>query len=85
MTNNGPWSGVPRAQPERCPGAYDMHFYCKYDNPEHEFDEFPWESDQCQTRGEAISQIRRAGWIFHNDNTATCPKCVTRLKREKLA
>jgi uncharacterized protein (DUF169 family) len=58
-----------------------MHFYCKYDNPSHAYNEFPHESTDCETRGEAITHARRAGWIFHRDRTATCPKCAAALRK----
>lgn len=70
---------TPLADPTPCPGVYDMHFYCKYDNPEHDFHEFPWHSEAAQTRGEAIAQVRARGALFHKDNTFTCPKCVKAL------
>lgn len=70
---------TPIERPEHCPGAYDMHFYCKYDNPDHRFDEFPHQSEFCETRGQAIAQAREAGWIYHRDGTGTCPKCVRAL------
>jgi hypothetical protein len=75
---------VPLERPEHCPGAYVMYFYCKYGNPAH-----PWqahggsymeEADQCETRGEAIAQSRRLGWIYHRDGTATCPLCAAALR-----
>lgn len=69
--------------PERCPGTYDMHFYCKYENPAHCWDEFPHEANGCQTRGEAIAQARKMGWIIHRDLTGTCPKCASHLKGQQ--
>ncbi|MBD3732817.1 MAG: hypothetical protein IE934_08885 [Sphingopyxis sp.] len=73
-------------RPENCPGAYVMHFYCKYENPEH-----PWqmgghymeEPVEVETRGAAIAQMRRAGWIYHRDGTATCPKCSAAISRAR--
>lgn len=67
--------------PEHCPSAYVMHFYCKYENPEHGFQAFPKEADQVETRGEAIRQMQNSGWVFHyRDSTATCPKCAKALR-----
>lgn len=75
---------VPFDQPEHCPGCYVMHFYCKYRNPAH-----PWqrgsyaymeESEGVETRTAAIRQMRNAGWIYHNDGTATCPRCARAIK-----
>jgi hypothetical protein len=71
--------------PEFCPGGYSMFFYCKYENPEHPFygmasGSFMTESDQCETRGEALRQAREAGWIYHRDGTATCPLCAKALR-----
>jgi hypothetical protein len=68
------------ARPEWCPGAYLLHLYCKYENPDHAFKEFPHEVDDCQTYGEAASVARGWGWILHRDRTATCPKCAKALK-----
>lgn len=69
----------PYEKPEHCPGAYVMHFYCKYENPEHPQQSLQgWhagpymeEADQVETRGEAIRQMRASGWVYHRDNTAT--------------
>lgn len=73
-------SGIrPLERPERCPGAYVLHLYCRYENPAHGHREFPWEPEFCQTRGEAVTQARQAGWIVHRDDTATCPKCAKSL------
>lgn len=63
-------------RPEHCPGAYVFFAYCKWINPEHKFDEFPHEPEECRTKGEAMNQLRRDGWIFHRDGFATCPKCA---------
>ena len=73
-------------RPEICPGGYVMHFYCKYENPDH-----PWqpggnymeEADNVETRGEAIAQMRRSGWIIHRDGTATCGRCAAALSSAK--
>lgn len=69
-----------RERPEFCPSAYSFHAYCKYENPDHAFDEFPHEPNAVQTYGEAVRALRSYGWIIHRDNTATCPKCAKRLK-----
>jgi hypothetical protein len=70
----------PLKSPNTCPGAYELHLYCKYKNPDHDFDEFPHIPSQCQTRGEAVGAMRRIGWVLHRDGTATCPKCNKALK-----
>lgn len=74
---------IPFESPEYCPGAYVMHFYCKYKNEDHRHtDQWPGlmeEADQVETRGEAVRQMREAGWIVHRDGTATCPLCATSL------
>jgi len=67
------------AQPLVLVGAYDLHAYCRYKNPDHGWDEFPWESDQCETLGQALAQLRRSGWVIHRDGTGSCPKCVRAL------
>lgn len=69
-----------RERPEHCPGGYSLHLYCKYQNPEHGFREFPWEVDDFETYGQAASAARTAGWILHRDRTATCPKCAKALR-----
>jgi hypothetical protein len=71
----------PLKAPEHCPGSYDLHLYCKYDNPDHGFDEFPWVLADEETRPAAHRSAREAGWIIHRDRTATCPKCAARLAR----
>ncbi len=78
---------VPFENPEYCPGAYVMHFYCKYQNRAHRHTAaYPGlfeESDQCETRGQALKQSRDAGWIIHRDGTATCPLCARTLTTEQ--
>lgn len=69
-----------RSIPERCPGIYVLHLYCKYENPDHGFEEFPHEPHPCQTHGEAARMARSWGWSLHRDGTATCPRCAKRLK-----
>lgn len=66
--------------PNWCPGSYSLDLYCKYENPEHGFDEFPHSYVEFQTFAASIRQARRRGWIYHRDGTATCPKCARRLK-----
>lgn len=61
-----------------------MHFYCKYENPDHGFEEMPWELVDFETRAQSISAARGAGWMFHRkDSTATCPKCAKALRMGK--
>lgn len=70
-------------RPEGCPGAYSFHAYCRWDNPAHDFFEFPHEADQPQTLRQAKSQLRKRGWVFHDEDDralASCPKCVRRLR-----
>ncbi len=64
--------------PEYCPGAYVFYAYCAWINPEHPWSRGPYmvEADQVETRGQAKAQLRKAGWVFHKDGTATCPKCA---------
>jgi hypothetical protein len=71
-------------RPERCPGAYVMYFYCKYDNPAHPYSRsgiYMEEADQVETRTAAIRQMRNGGWLYHSDGTATCPKCARAIRR----
>lgn len=77
-----------REQIEHCPGCYVMHFYCKYENPEHPYQSqnpghYMEEADQVETRTAAIRQMRKAGWLYHRDNTATCPRCVKALREQQ--
>jgi hypothetical protein len=65
-----------RAEPEVCPGSYDLHLYCRYENEAHAFDEFPWQIGTHQTYAEAARWARDQGWVLHRDGTATCPKCA---------
>lgn len=78
---SGRAAGTPslRTNPELCPGSYDLHLYCKYDNSAHAWDEFPWEVGDFQTFGAAVKWARGQGWIYHRDRTATCPKCAKAL------
>lgn len=70
-----------KASPDYCPGSYDLHLYCKYENPRHGWDEFPHHySGEYQTYGEAAAAARSAGWILHRDGLATCPKCASDLR-----
>lgn len=67
--------------PMLCPSGYQFDAYCKYENPDHGFQEFPQTPENCDTRHEAVTALRNQGWRIHNDGTATCPKCMARLKR----
>jgi hypothetical protein len=71
--------------PEYCPGTYDLDLYCKYENPDHRWDEFPWNVCEFQTYGQSAAWARSQGWILHRDNTATCPKCAAALGKSKAA
>ncbi|MGE8129072.1 hypothetical protein ACQKQD_19025 [Methylobacterium sp. NPDC080182] len=75
---------VLKDHPEYCPGAYDLHLYCKYENPEHAWNEFPWEICDFETGAASRNAARKSGWILHRDGTATCPKCVKALAAEKV-
>jgi len=74
---------VLQEEPNHCPGGYVLHFYCRYFSSEHRLQEFPQEYPG-ETRGECVSQARKDGWIFHKDNTGTCPKCAKSLKLGKF-
>lgn len=67
------------SQPNHCPGCYVLDLYCKYENPDHEYQEFPHFPDGCHTYGEAARKARKWGWVLHRDGTATCPKCAKAL------
>lgn len=69
--------------PFYCPSGYTLDLYCKYQNPEHDYNEFPHGIIEYETRAESVKEARRQGWIVHRDNTATCPKCVRKLKEKK--
>ena len=66
-----------------CPGSYDLHLYCRYENEAHSFEEFPWEIGDFQTYREAARWAKGQGWILHPDKTATCPKCAAALRERK--
>lgn len=68
----------PDAETQDCPGCYVLHLYCKYENPDHAFDEFPHEYNH-ELGSVCRSDARKAGWILHRDGTATCPKCAKAL------
>lgn len=68
-----------KPSPEKCPGAYSLDMYCKYDNPDHEFAEFPHEFYAPERGADARRAARDRGWIIHHDGTGTCPKCVRAL------
>lgn len=77
-------------KPEHHPAAYSYHAYCRYENRDHDWREFPHEPEGCQTLGEAVAALRAYGWIIHRDRTGTCPKCakalgIGRWKRAALA
>ena len=66
--------------PTICPSGYVMDFYCRFQNDEHPFQPgmgggFMDTPTEVETRGEAIAVMRRRGWIYHRDGTATCPIC----------
>ena len=69
------------ADPINIVGCYDLHCYCKWDNPAHYFNEFPHKfGTDCETGGQARNAARRAGWVLHHDGTGTCPKCAKALR-----
>ena len=70
-----------KTHPEHCPGAYVLHLYCKYDNDEHDFEEFPHDPTDVQSGAQARAVAKSWGWILHRDGTATCPKCAKALNR----
>lgn len=55
-------------------GCYSLHLYCREENVEHEYNEFPHEYVGYD-RGEALKKARNNGWILHRNGEATCPKC----------
>lgn len=65
-----------------CPHGYSMDCYCDHLNPAHKFEEFP-HSFIGRSRTEVFKQARKAGWRIHNDNSATCPKCVAALRQSR--
>ncbi len=69
-----------KINPLRAAGCYSLHLYCKYDNPEHEWSEFPHEfTDELGST--CRKNARSLGWKLDADGTATCPKCSKRLKK----
>jgi hypothetical protein len=66
-------------EPLQYASGYSLDLYCQYDNPDHDFNEFPH-----QFGGEAFRECKldaiRAGWsIDVAARLATCPKCVRKL------
>lgn len=64
-------------------GGYSPDLYCDnhkplekglYDELGHLCDEFPHQFFG-ETLGECKKKARNKGWVFHKDNTETCPKC----------
>jgi len=79
---------APLERPEHAPGCYVMYFYCKYRNPDHPFQSrhsagYMEEADQVETRTAAIRQMREAGWLYHSDGTATCPRCAKAISEHR--
>jgi hypothetical protein len=57
-------------------GCYDMHLYCDFVNPRHEYKEFP-HCYNLQTKQKCMKQARGYGWtFFERDTVARCPKCT---------
>lgn len=65
---------------QTCVGSYDFHAYCKYENKDHEYREFPHLPHPAETQRQAKAILRAQGWVFHFDGTGTCPKCAKVLK-----
>jgi hypothetical protein len=70
-----------RQSPNTCPGGYSLHLYCKYENPDHTFSEFPHEYEDGATFAQAAGHAKKDGWLIHRNGLATCPKCAARLRR----
>lgn len=68
--------------PNGCPGCYTLDLYCDHTNPAHCWDEFPHQF-LAETGGNCRKQAKARGWKLHRDDTATCPKCMKRLKEGK--
>lgn len=67
----------PRLQPnpQHLAGCYMLHLYCRYDSERHVYGEFPHEYTR-ELGTECRARAKRAGWKFHRDGAATCPKCA---------
>lgn len=66
------------SNPNGVTAGFDVHLYCKYKSDRHAWDEFPHQI--CEpTETQSRKAIKRAGWVWHRDNTATCPKCAKDL------
>lgn len=73
-----------KEHPIQCPSGYSLDLYCKYDNPDHSFEEFPHGITTEETFKASVRAARQMGWLYHHkDNTATCPKCAKRLEEMK--
>lgn len=62
-------------------GGYCLDLYCKYKNPAHVYAEFPHQFT-AELGSTCRADAKKAGWLIHRDNTATCPKCAELLKGE---
>lgn len=62
-------------------GCYTMHLYCRnVGSTNHRYKEFPHEI-VGENNSECRTIARQMGWIIHQDNYATCPKCSKVNKR----
>jgi len=59
--------------------GYSLDLYCKWNNPDHVWGEFPHQYSD-EEKAKCWRLARKAGWIVHRDRTATCPKCAAKLK-----
>ena len=66
--------------PNTYASGYTLDLYCKYENEEHSFQEFPHQY-LGENWADVSRQARKEGWVIHRNVTATCPKCVKHLKK----
>jgi hypothetical protein len=61
-------------------GCYTLDLYCDRENPAHAYKEFP-HTFIAELGATCRRRAREAGWVFHKDRTASCPKCNRRKGR----
>lgn len=61
------------------PHCYSIDLYCRYDNEDHVYGEFP-HTYTGHSFKDVQKQFMKAGWRLSLHNYGTCPKCVKALQ-----
>ena len=68
-----------RDYPQPVVEGWDMHLYCRYTaDISHDMDTWGVIIGD-RSRAGARRQAKNWGWVFHRDDTATCPACAKAL------